>query len=146
MVFPPKGWAIGGIGGHIPVHVDLSREAKKLHSLVSIQGPLGYEPNTLPLRQSAWVMSSLRTKTSLIQQHLDEIKIYKVCTMEAESNPIRSCARASISFSQLLQPFSSRTNHDGLSPSGALRPAGISCAGDSFGFHRPYAVVLSFSQ
>ena len=31
-----------------------SREAKKmLHSLVSIQGPLGYEPNTLPLRQSA---------------------------------------------------------------------------------------------
>ena len=67
--------------------------------------------------------------------------------MEAESNPIR-CARAARVdlISQLLQPFSSRTNHDGLSPSGALRPAGISCAGDSFGFHRPYAVVLSFSQ
>jgi len=71
------------------------------------------------------------------------------------SNPIlescgrrrrRARARAPISFSQLLQPFSSRTDHDGLSPIGALRPAGISCAGDSFGFHRPYAVVLLFSQ
>ena len=88
--------------GHWRAHRSISRGRKMLHSLVSIQGPLGYEPNTLPLRQSARVMSSLRRRRHSNQQRMGEIKIYKQCIYAYT----KSC-RARRSHFQLLQPFSS---------------------------------------
>ena len=127
--------------GHWRAHRSISRGRKMLHSLVSIQGPLGYEPNTLPLRQSARVMSSLRTKTSLKSTAKGEIKIHKQYILIFRNLAARADL-ADLIFSCFNLSHQVKTDHGGLSPSGALRPAGISCAGDSFGLHRPCSFVL----